>query len=49
MLYQGRDLQATTDFRVIMDEALKNCMGFTPGKKFFPGYEAPRRSLKLFA
>jgi uncharacterized protein (DUF1501 family) len=49
MLYQGRDLQATTDFRVIMDEALKNCMGFTPDKKFFPGYQAPRRSLKLFA
>ncbi len=49
MLYQGRDLQATTDFRVIMDEALKNCMGFTPPKNFFPEYEAPRRSLKLFA
>lgn len=49
MLYQGRDLQATTDFRVIMDEALKSVMGYTPHKKFFPKYEAPRRSLKLFS
>jgi uncharacterized protein (DUF1501 family) len=46
-LYEGRDLQVTTDFRAIFDEVLGAFMGFTPPRDFLPKFERTK-PLKLF-
>lgn len=41
-LYQGRDMPATTDFRIVFAEVLARLFGFDPFKGkhgFFPGYK----------
>ncbi len=45
-LYQGRDLQATTDFRDVMAECLDGVFGFRLPKGFFPDYKI--RKVGLF-
>ena len=45
-LYQGRDLQATTDFRDVMAECLDGVFGFRLPKGFFPDYKT--RKVGLF-
>lgn len=45
-MYQGRDLQVTTDFRGVFAEILKNHFRFKPPRGFFPNYkDAPVRGL----
>ncbi len=39
-LYQARDLAASTDFRDIFADVLRNHMGWDPGKEYFPKYKA---------
>ncbi|MEZ6195684.1 MAG: DUF1800 family protein [Planctomycetota bacterium] len=48
-LYQGRDLQVTTDFREIFRDVLENHLGAKLPKDFFPDYELARKGLGLFA
>ena len=45
-MYQGRDLQVTTDFRDVFAEILTKHMGFQPPKDFFPDHK-PARPLGL--
>ncbi|MCB1282511.1 MAG: DUF1501 domain-containing protein [Salinibacterium sp.] len=47
-LYQGRDLEVTTDFRVVFKEVLEQFLGFKPTGDFFPGWipEKPLGFLK---
>ncbi|MFT7619137.1 MAG: hypothetical protein ACI97A_002786 [Planctomycetota bacterium] len=50
-LYQGRDLQVTTDFRQVFHDTLKDYMGFDVPSSFFPDYSPPKsrsKALKLF-
>ncbi|MEE9392776.1 MAG: DUF1501 domain-containing protein [Planctomycetota bacterium] len=47
-LYQGRDLQVTTDFREIFRQTLENHLGQALPKGFFPGFKVPRRGISLF-
>ena len=37
-LYEGRDLQVTTDFRDVFHSVLQGTFGFKCSKDFFPGY-----------
>ena len=48
-LYQGRDLQVTTDFREVMGDVLRGHMGAELPKGFFPDYELGKRGIELFA
>lgn len=43
-LYQGRDLQVTTDFRDVFHSALEGTFGFKPSRSFFPDYKSSRVS-----
>ena len=43
-MYEGRDLQATTDFRDVMAAVLKNHMGFKLPRDFFPDFRPGRSS-----
>ncbi len=50
-LYQGRDLQVTTDFRTVFQDCLVDFMGFGIPKDFFPEFKYPKsrsKALKLF-
>ncbi len=50
-LYQGRDLQVTTDYRTVFQSCLTDFMGFKMPKDFFPEYSYPKsrsKALKLF-
>ena len=47
-LYQGRDLQVSTDFRDVFSEVLRQHLRFKVPKDFFPGYR-PNRLRDLFA
>ena len=44
-LYQGRDIQVTTDFRDVMAECLDGVFGFKPSRGFFPDYKARKVGL----
>lgn len=47
-LYQGRDLEVTTDFREVYADVLRQHMGFEPPEDFFPGYTPSERGLGIF-
>lgn len=49
LLYEGRDLDLTTDFRAVCAEVLSRHMGQKDLSKVFPGYKFPSRSLGLMA
>lgn len=49
VLYEGRDLALTTDFRSVCAEVLARHMGQKELGKVFPGYPFPSRSLGLIA
>jgi uncharacterized protein (DUF1501 family) len=46
-LYEGRDLAVTTDFRLVLSEAVSQYLGNHDLKNVFPGYEQPGQFLKL--
>jgi len=46
-MYQGRDLQVTTDFRDVFSDVLQHHLRFKPPKGFFPDYK-PGRVAGLF-
>jgi uncharacterized protein (DUF1501 family) len=41
-LYEGRDLNVTTDFRTVLSELVTKEMGNHETATVFPGFEAPR-------
>lgn len=47
LLYEGRDLALTTDFRSVCGELLARHMGLRDLSKIFPGYTAPHPPLGL--
>lgn len=47
LLYEGRDLDLTTDFRAVCGEVLSRHMGQKDLAKVFPGYEFPAHPLRL--
>ncbi len=47
LLYEGRDLDLTTDFRAVCGEVLLRHMGQKDLSKVFPGYKFPARPLGL--
>jgi len=47
-LYQGRDLQVTTDFRDVMAEVLKKYLEFDLPRDFFPDYR-PGKGVKFLS
>jgi len=49
LLYEGRDLALTTDFRAVCGEILLRHMGQKDLSKVFPGYRFPARPLGLMA
>jgi len=46
-LYEGRDLAVTTDFRLVLSEAVSQYLGNPDLKNVFPGYEQPGQFLKV--
>ncbi|HTR23376.1 MAG TPA: DUF1501 domain-containing protein [Terriglobales bacterium] len=46
-LYEGRDLAVTTDFRLVLSEAVSRYLGNQDLKNVFPGFEQPGQFLKL--
>src|ERR1039457_5670289 len=46
-LYEGRDLAVTTDFRLVLSEAVSQYLGNKDLKTVFPGFEQPGQFLKL--
>jgi len=46
-LYEGRDLAVTTDFRLVLSEAVSNYLGNHDLKNVFPGFEQPGQFLKV--
>ncbi|MGA7970503.1 MAG: DUF1501 domain-containing protein [Terriglobales bacterium] len=46
-LYEGRDLAVTTDFRLVLSEAVSEYLGNHDLKNVFPGYEQPEQFLKV--
>ncbi|MEO8024908.1 MAG: DUF1501 domain-containing protein [Bryobacteraceae bacterium] len=48
-LYEGRDLDLTTDFRDVLGEAVAGQLGNKDLKKVFPGYDPKFRNLLLSA
>ncbi len=46
-LYEGRDLAVTTDFRLVLSEAVSQYLGNKDLKNVFPGFEEPGQFLKL--
>ena len=46
-LYEGRDLAVTTDFRLVLSEAVSQCLGNHDLKNVFPGFEQPGQFLKI--
>jgi len=49
LLYEGRDLNLTTDFRAVCGEVLSRHIGQKDLSKVFPGYKFPSRPLGLIA
>jgi uncharacterized protein (DUF1501 family) len=47
LLYEGRDLALTTDFRAVCGEILSRHMGLKDLSKVFPGYQFPSRPLGI--
>jgi uncharacterized protein (DUF1501 family) len=47
VLYEGRDLALTTDFRAVCGEVLSRHLGQKDLTKVFPGYQIPSRPLGL--
>lgn len=47
-LYEGRDLQVTTDFRTVLSEAVSSQLGTPDVGAVFPGFSAPRRNSLSF-
>ena len=41
-LYEGRDLELTTDFRDVLSELVSRHMGNSNLRSVFPGYENPK-------
>ena len=48
-LYEGRDLAVTTDFRLVLSEAVSQYLGNKDLKTVFPGFEGTAPFLKLLA
>ena len=48
-LYEGRDLAVTTDFRLVLGEAVSQYLGNHDLKNVFPGFEQPGQFLKLLS
>jgi uncharacterized protein (DUF1501 family) len=46
-LYEGRDLAVTTDFRLVLSEAVSQYLGNHDLKNVFPGFEQPGQFLKI--
>ena len=46
-LYEGRDLAVTTDFRLVLSEAVSQYLGNHDLKTVFPGFEQPAPFLRL--
>jgi uncharacterized protein (DUF1501 family) len=46
-LYDGRDLAVTTDFRLVLSEAVSQYLGNHDLKNVFPGFEQPEQFLKV--
>ena len=46
-LYEGRDLAVTTDFRLVLSEAVSRYLGNHDLKNVFPGFEQPGQFLKF--
>ena len=46
-LYEGRDLAVTTDFRLVLSEAVSQYPGNKDLKAVFPGFEEPKEFLKI--
>jgi uncharacterized protein (DUF1501 family) len=46
-LYEGRDLAVTTDFRLVLSEAVSQYLGNHDLRNVFPGYEQPGQFLKI--
>ena len=46
-LYEGRDLAVTTDFRLVLSEAVSQYLGNKDLKNVFPGFAAPSSFLNL--
>jgi uncharacterized protein (DUF1501 family) len=46
-LYEGRDLAVTTDFRLVLSEAVSQYLGNHDLKNVFPGFEQPGQFLKV--
>jgi uncharacterized protein (DUF1501 family) len=49
MLYEGRDLDLTTDFRAVCGEVISRHLGQKDLSKIFPGFRPPARPLGLIA
>jgi uncharacterized protein (DUF1501 family) len=47
-LYEGRDLEVTTDFRTVLGEGLSSHMGNKELATVFPGFEADKKSFLKF-
>lgn len=47
-LYQGRDLALTTDFRLVLTEAVRNHLGVADLGPVFPGFKADPRQFRGF-
>ena len=47
VLYEGRDLNLTTDFRAVCGEILSRHMGQKDLGRVFPGYKLPARPLGI--
>jgi len=46
-LYEGRDLAVTTDFRLVLSEAVSQYLGNHDLKNVFPGFEQAGQFLKI--
>lgn len=42
-LYEGRDLEVTTDFRAVLSEAIEEHLAVSDMRKVFPGFDEKRR------
>ncbi len=45
--YEGRDLAVTTDFRLVLGEAVSSYLGNKDLRTVFPGFEQPGEFLRL--
>jgi len=49
VLYEGRDLSLTTDFRTVCSEVIARHLGQKDLSKIFPGFRASPQTLGLIA